>query len=192
DRELPDHGLARSGGGGHQHQAALLEGAAAVHLEIVQREGVPAGEGPQLGVLQLLLFGPAGVLLGRGAHRRSPVFRGPAAAGSASNRTAPGSTAAVTGSRLRGSPSESASRTRPCRRPTVTVRTLRTSNSSRSVWAPRKTRGKKRSSCARPSPETVTRSSMPSSRRAPGAIRIPPPNVPELHTVSSVASRSAG
>src|SRR5690625_6998798 len=58
DGELPDHGLARSGGGGHQHRAALLEGAAAVHLEIVQREGVPAGEGPQLGVLQLLLFGP--------------------------------------------------------------------------------------------------------------------------------------
>ena len=106
-RELADDGLAGAGRGGHQHGAAVLEGAAAGELEVVQREVVAGGEGGELGVLPPLLLGPGGVLLGRRGHRAPPstALSPRSAERSASRRTAPGSTRAVRGSRERASPS---------------------------------------------------------------------------------------
>src|SRR5699024_11999041 len=101
-----DLGLAGPGGGRDQHGAALLEGTAGGELEVVQREGVAGGEGGELGrgPALVLLPPPSGIALRGRGHCTSS---GSVVAGgsSASRRTAPGSTRAVSGSRVRGSPS---------------------------------------------------------------------------------------
>src|SRR6266545_4269210 len=180
--ELPHHRLAGAGRGRHQRAAAAGERQAASALEVVELEGVAAGELLHQRPRVAGLARPPGGKLFHGAHaarRRRGALAGsysawgaagkPGAPSAASTAIAPRWTSKVAGRAPAGSPSAYTARVRSAASSTRLARWTATAGCSR--CRPENTLGKVSRKSSLPIAPITTTSSRPSSRPACGATR---------------------